>query len=322
MPLAQVNRHTLRVGDNLHIGLPTIELPISVAPFLPGQIYSYNLTLTPDDGTPQQTFASLGLLQDRAGVEQNEQLTVKPHLALGYGSGMLPSFALPPSQLTDLKVLHGSCRRPHANTPDAMTFIDDIIGDTRTDGLKRPHQLFLTGDQIYADDVATTLLDMLTPAGNELIGSVEHLPRAGRSNRPSPAVRLWPADRAHFPAGLRKNVVLKDARFSTKDYESHLLSFGEFCAMYLFCWSNVLWPQTLAAHGGRLQGARPARPRDGHLALARRHRRADQAQARRVHPGQLRQPRQLVSRPPQGHQASSATACPKCAARWPTSPRT
>src|SRR5437763_1201023 len=77
-------------------------------------------------------------------------------------------------------------QRPHANTPDAMVFIDDLIQDTRTDPLKRPHQLFLSGDQIYADDVATVLLEMLNPVGNELTGNfvvgdeltggVEHLP--------------------------------------------------------------------------------------------------------------------------------------------------
>jgi hypothetical protein len=51
---------------------------------------------------------------------------------------MLPSFALPPTHLTDLKLLHGSCHLPHANTPDPMTFIDDVIAETRADGLKRP----------------------------------------------------------------------------------------------------------------------------------------------------------------------------------------
>jgi hypothetical protein len=243
-PIAQATGVTLRVGEHLHIGLPFIALGEQSAAFLPGQIYSYNLTITPDGGAPQ-TLGSLGLLTDVTGVEQNETLVTKPHLALGYSNGMLPSFVLPPAQLTDLKLLHGSCRRPHANTPDAMTFIDDVIGDTRADGLKRPHQLFLTGDQIYADDVAATLLHMLTPVGNDLMGAVEQLPTRWPLQPSEPGVRLWPADSAHFPTGLRKNVVLEDARFTTKDFQNHLLSLGEFCAMYLFCWSNALWPQTL-----------------------------------------------------------------------------
>jgi len=243
-PVAQATGFTNRVGENLHIALPFIALGEQSAGFLPGQIYSYNLTITPNGGAPK-TLASLGLLTDVTGVEQNETLTTKPHLALGYVNGMLPSFALPPEQLTDLKLLHGSCRRPAANTPDAMTFIDDIIGETRTDGLQRPHQLFLTGDQIYADDVAGTLLHMLTPAGNQLMGAVEQLPTRWPLQPSEPGVRLWPADSAHFPTGLRRNVVLKDARMSTADFESHLLSLGEFCAMYLFVWSNALWPSKL-----------------------------------------------------------------------------
>ena len=40
----------------------------------------------------------------------------------------------------------------------------------------RPHQLFLTGDQIYADDVSTVMLPMLNRLGNALIGGPELLP--------------------------------------------------------------------------------------------------------------------------------------------------
>jgi hypothetical protein len=244
LPFAQATTFTLRVGENLHVGLPYITLGEQSPAFLPGQIYSYNLTITPNGESPQ-TLASLGLLTTVTGVEHDDKVLLKPHLALGYANGMLPSFALPPAHLTDLKLLHGSCRRPHANTPDAMTFIDDVIEETRADGLRRPHQLFLTGDQIYADDVAAALLHMLTPVANQLTGETEQLPTRWPLQPSEPGVRLWPADSKHFPTGLRKNVVTKDARFTTEDFESHLLSLGEFCAMYLFVWSNALWPDTL-----------------------------------------------------------------------------
>jgi hypothetical protein len=35
------------------------------------------------------------------------------HVPLGYGAGRLPTFAPPPSQLADLRILYGSCRRPN-----------------------------------------------------------------------------------------------------------------------------------------------------------------------------------------------------------------
>jgi hypothetical protein len=87
-------------------------------------------------------------------------------------------FALPPPALTDLRILHGSCRRPGFIYPDdtegtksfdGPAWVDDLILEWRRgtptsfplDPNVRPHQLFFTGDQIYADDVATPLLPML-----------------------------------------------------------------------------------------------------------------------------------------------------------------
>ncbi len=69
-------------------------------------------------------------------------------------------------------------------TFDGMAWIDDLIlewrrggpGATALDPNIRPHQLFLTGDQIYADDVATAMLPMLNRVGNALIGRTELLP--------------------------------------------------------------------------------------------------------------------------------------------------
>ena len=66
--------------------------------------------------------------------------------------------------MTDLRIVHGSCRRPHANVPDLLADLDGLIEKARTNGLERPHQLFMTGDQIYADDVATSLLHLATDA--------------------------------------------------------------------------------------------------------------------------------------------------------------
>ena len=198
-PQFSVTTHSLRAADNLHIGLPVLEIPAAQAPLLPGRLYSYNLTLTEDGTSLARNLRTLTLLEDVAGVMQGDRLVTKPHLALGYAGGMLPSFVLPPPNLTDLKLLHGSCRRPHANTPDAMVFIDDLIQDTRADPLKRPHQLFLSGDQIYADDVATAFLEMLIPVGNEitgafvvgdeLTGGVEHLPTRWPLTSSQPGVR-------------------------------------------------------------------------------------------------------------------------------------
>ena len=69
-----------------------------------------------------------------------------------------------PSKLTDLRLLYGSCRRPGHRDPDAMVWIDDQIADHVGDPRGRPHQLFLGGDQIYADDVDTLMMLQLMDA--------------------------------------------------------------------------------------------------------------------------------------------------------------
>ena len=64
--------------------------------------------------------------------------------------------------------------------------IDDIIAldEAYTDALRRPHQLFLGGDQIYADDVSALHMLALMPVATELIGV------AGTDRRPVEQIRL------------------------------------------------------------------------------------------------------------------------------------
>jgi hypothetical protein len=55
----------------------------------------------------------------------------------------LPSFALVPSHLNDLRLIHGSCRKPHGESLDALVTVDKMIREAlEQDPKKRPHQLF------------------------------------------------------------------------------------------------------------------------------------------------------------------------------------
>lgn len=220
---------TVRVGDHLHIALVTFKLPAANA-LLPNRTYSYNVLLFGDTGN-QEDLKSLKLLQ-------TGEVNGHPHLAMGYEPGFLPTFQLTPLELTDLRIVHASCRRITQKMEDGMAWIDDLIKDARlTDQLHRPHQVYLTGDQIYADDVPLPLLPQLIERGRELLGNNEFLP----TRWPGPGTKYWPADAHHFPPGTREAIITSEARFTTVDYHSHLMSFGEFAAMYLFCWSNVIW---------------------------------------------------------------------------------
>ena len=105
---------TLRLGEKLHIGVVVAEPTV---PLNPGRNYSYDVgfqpqpsvpdavVLPPADVTPSKTLGTLGLLADGT-------VNGRPHKALGYTPNALPGFALPPTELNDLRLLHGSCRRP------------------------------------------------------------------------------------------------------------------------------------------------------------------------------------------------------------------
>jgi hypothetical protein len=257
---------TLRVGARLHLAQVTVQLPDAAGTsFQPNSLYSYDVQITTASGDTH-TLASLRMLEE--GIVDGV-----PRIPLGFEPGLLPSFAPPPSELTDLNLLYGSCRRPLHRDPDALAMVDDLIfRDNRyQDPRRRPHQLFLGGDQIYADDVSLIHMPLVIQAGVELIGftgdpefpdPVEHLPvdqalvledelKAvdptpvdGYSLEPSPATEAdpWiPAGRRHWPEGRRLDTTRIDAQLTSEDGESHLLSLGEFAALYLSVWSPALW---------------------------------------------------------------------------------
>jgi hypothetical protein len=257
----------LRVGEKLFVGLVTLTIDAgSPRTLQPGRHYSYDLSFSV--GSQVDGLKSLGLLKTGS-------FHGMPVEALGFEDFKLPSFALPPDELTDLRIVFGSCRLPNNDHLDAMVTIDDVMREgaqcSHTDALKRPHQLFLGGDQIYADDVSVVHMAHLIALGNELIGrdaqgqARERLPvdhvmqsdedhpvsfaeydrrfdRSSTDARATPEAFLLPADAAHFPAGRRYLLTTVEAQMTTVDGFSQLFSLGEFAAMYLSVWSNAVWP--------------------------------------------------------------------------------
>ena len=231
-PLMAGHARTMRVGENLHIAIVQAG---SEDPLLPGRIYAYNIAFGErevETFTAKEDLRSLLLLRE---LEK----------ALGYVPNLLPTFVMPPAELTELRIAHGSCRRPHARVPDLLASLDDQVKAARLDAVKRPQQLFLTGDQIYADDVAPALLHLCTLVGNQLMGAVEHLPIGWKPPGQTAGLTQTPADHTHFPAACRKAVIAEDARLTTGDGQSHLLSLAEYCAMHLLVWSDALWGKDL-----------------------------------------------------------------------------
>lgn len=249
-PLFTGEADTVRVGANLHLAVVTATPDGALTA---GQTYAYNVAFGSPGGAPGDDLKSLGLLRDRAATTSGAGARLA-HVALGYETNQLPTFVMPPPELDGLRIAHGSCRRPHADVPDMLPALDELIRANRGVVTQRPQQLFLTGDQIYADDVAPGLLHLLTPIGNDLLGTVEQLPTRWHLPPGEGEPRAEPAVRSRLPAGLRKALVHDDARLTTGDGHSHLLSCGEFLAMHLMCWSNELWPVALPSYADLFWG--------------------------------------------------------------------
>lgn len=202
----------------------------------------------------EQGLQALGLLDD--GV------------SIAYPGEPLPSFFFPAGSRLE-RFAHGSCRKLHGPGIDAYRGLDTQLAATVAEIDNRPAMLFLTGDQIYADDVAGPLLRHLTAMGDELTGWQEALPAPFHDVR---NLDLY-----------RRGKLILDAGFSTGHGDNHIALFGEFAALYLVAWSPEGWRPT----------ALPADPQDdlteaqidvyqaalGPLATARE----DSVAVRRVH---------------------------------------
>jgi hypothetical protein len=142
----------------------------------------------------------------------------------GYRGASRPTFLGIPDTLDQFNVMHISCRKPHGGMRDGLAQADHILNDA---GQARPNLLLLSGDQIYADDVASSLTPRIRRVAADLINIDESTvfgpttPIAGRQ------------------------AICDAVGLTTSAGKDHLFSLGEFYAMYLLAWSEVLWPANM-----------------------------------------------------------------------------
>lgn len=115
-------RATIRLGDHLHIAVATATCAPRDNPLTSGRLYYYNLYFAvaveadghvSEDG---ENLTSAGILQ--TGVAASAATNGLARLT--YPDHPLPSFALPPQDLSQLRIFHGSCRKPHGDGQDAL----------------------------------------------------------------------------------------------------------------------------------------------------------------------------------------------------------
>lgn len=169
------------------------------------------------------------------------------HQALAYGDAQGPTIVLR-SRLT--RVAFGSCRKPHLSgsqvveggTPDGFVALDAELAAVGPQD--RPAPLFLAGDQIYADDVAEPLAAALLPFAHTLTGAFEPpLPGGPVDEAPARRPRSLGQQLARWvrwdePPNSRA-ARMRAAGFSTRQNQHHLMTFGEFAAMYVTAWGWV-----------------------------------------------------------------------------------
>ncbi|MBU2976635.1 alkaline phosphatase family protein [Alteromonas sp. C1M14] len=147
-------------------------------------------------------------------------------------------------------VLHGSCRKPHHDEPDALCRVDELIAQSITQQQPRPDVLLLTGDQVYSDDVAGPMLQaigQLSTAlglfGETLSGAVvdhsealmDHPLNYYRRDEILPQIATNTALSKLFFGAKKKPV------FTSVNAKNHLISLSEIISMYLLVWSDAVW---------------------------------------------------------------------------------
>jgi hypothetical protein len=179
------------------------------------QLLAYDIELCEGDDRSGRRLRELGLLGRPDG--------------LAYGDLPLPSFFLQ-AKASPLYVLHGSCRLLHGKGEDALAAADVVTARHAEDLASRPSALYLTGDQIYGDDVAGPLIGHISRLGRDLMGD---------------------ADDTSVPGIIRLSAVgiygrqrlAAAARLTSDTAGNHLFTFGEFAALYLMTWSADTWPE-------------------------------------------------------------------------------
>ncbi len=218
--LLQGQRQTVRLGKNLHLVAITAT-PVGDVLLEPENIYAYDI------------YSNLNLDRDEAeSIIGNEE--EEPY-SLSYFSHQLPTFCLPAKDLNRLKIVHGSCRKPHGGGIDSLSYLDNMLQESVNILDSRPQQLFFTGDQIYGDDVADPILWLAQGVNQLLFGWEEELPLSSGAIAAKDLVPGQRTETARVEAGL--TAMLAD---SPEKAKSHLFSFGEYAAVYLLSWSPVL----------------------------------------------------------------------------------
>lgn len=216
-------RETIRVGKYAFIHLLSFT---SSEPFEDTVRIGYSLSFSDDAQQASWENEQRGLLYDG-----------EPSLCFHYTE-------------TPETILHGSCRKPHFHSDDALAQVDVLHKNAFKKQNDFPDLLLMTGDQIYADDVAGPMLKAIHSVIDRLGLYHEALEGAVVTNTNELATHEHGYyEREQLLPQIATNTVLSSIFFGAKkkpvftsvNAQNHLIGSAEIIAMYLLVWSDTLW---------------------------------------------------------------------------------
>lgn len=223
MTLNVEQHQKFRIGEHAIVNL----LSINFSQALPlNTLLAYNFTFIDDD-------------------QQQSLVELMPELL--YSGQKLPNFVIK----SDIKqLLHGSCRKPHFDSDDGLIQVDHVIASAINDAKSRPAMLIMSGDQIYADDVAGPML----VAVHQVIALLGLYDEQWQGTVVSTSEELFasalcyyqrdqllPHNEANKAVYEKIFAASKKPIFTSVNAKNHLVTLAEVFAMYLLTWSPVMW---------------------------------------------------------------------------------
>ena len=148
------------------------------------------------------------------------------------------------------EVVHGSCRKPHHTSEDALVRLDETLEKRIQNKEPRPNYLMMSGDQIYVDDVAGPTLFAIHQIIEKLGLFQEALAEAAITqsldllSHPHSFYQrdlLLPNNDEDDKLAHKMFMGKRKPIFTSVNAGNHLISFSEVMAMYLLTWSPTLW---------------------------------------------------------------------------------
>ena len=225
VPIARHSASGRQLGRRLHVTLVAVSRSRNVFP--KGEVLAYDATFTTNDdfvfetddpgpSTPRSDVVST-MVSGRGLVPRRE---------ICYGDAPRPTFVIPDPQVRQVSFVHASCRKMHGGGRDQMEGLDQLLAETQP--AQRPTSLFLTGDQVYGDDVHADLLRAINQVSELLLGFSEFTDAGRRVSEMGPEARA-------------SIVITPHTGLTSGEAGNHLVGFGDFAAIYLLTWAPALW---------------------------------------------------------------------------------